>query len=130
MVVPDLLDWFEAPFVTLRPYFGQPIRVEEYAEGGHYVVKAELAGVDPEKEAEVTIGDGYLTIRAERHATVEGAHRSEFRYGAFSRTLTLPADANPDDVTASYADGIVTITIGTKEEKAETARKVEIKPAK
>lgn len=129
-VVPDLLDWFEMPFLPLRPYFTQPIKVEEYAEDGRYVVKAELAGIDPEKDAEITVGDGYLTISAERHATVEGAHRSEFRYGAFSRTLSLPADANPDDVTASYANGIITITIGTKEEEAEKARKIEIKPAK
>jgi HSP20 family protein len=129
-VVPDLIDWFEAPFVTLRPYLAQPIRVEEYAEDGRYVVKAELAGIDPAKEAEVAVGDGYLTIRAERHASVEGAHRSEFRYGVFSRTLPLPAGANPDDVTAAYADGILTITIGTKENKAEQAKKIEIKAAK
>ena len=129
-VVPELMDWFEAPFFTLRPYLTQPIKVEEYAEDGRYVVKAELAGIDPEKDAEVTVGDGYLTIRAERHATMEGAHRSEFRYGAFSRTLSLPAAANPDDVTACYAAGIVTITIGTKEVRDESARRVEIKPAK
>ena len=126
-VVPDLIDWFEAPFMTLRPYLAQPIRVEEYAEDGHYVVKAELAGIDPEKDAEVTVGDGYLTIRAERHDKVEGTHRSEFRYGVFSRTLSLPADANVDDVTAAYADGILTVTIGIKMEKGESARKIEIK---
>ena len=126
-VVPDLIDWFEAPFVTLRPYLAQPIRVEEYTEGGRYVVKAEIAGIDPEKDAEVTVGAGYLTIRAERHETVEGAHRSEFRYGAFSRTLSLPADANPDDVTAAYAHGILTVSVGVKEAKQEDARKVEIK---
>lgn len=129
-VVPDLIDWFEAPFVTLRPYLAQPIRVEEYSEDGHYVVKAELAGIDPAKEAEVTVGGGYLTIRAERHASVEEAHHSEFRYGVFSRTLALPADADADDVTAAYADGILTVTVGTKASKAEEAKKVEIKTAK
>ena len=129
-VVPDLLDWFEAPFITLRPYLGQPIRVEEYAEDGHYVVKAELAGIDPEKEAEVTVGAGYLTIHAERHEKVEATHRSEFRYGSFTRTLSLPADADIDDVTAAYADGILTVTIGTKhEEEAAPVRKIEIKTA-
>ena len=129
-VVPDLIDWFEAPFVTLRPYLAQPIRVEEYAADGRYIVKAELAGLDPAKEAEVTVGAGYLTIRAERHDTVEGPHRSEFRYGVFSRTLALPADANPDDVTADYADGILTVTVGAKEAQAEQVRKIEISTAK
>jgi HSP20 family protein len=125
-VVPGLIDWFEAPFASLRPYLAQPIRVEEYTEEGHYVVKAELAGINPEKDAEVTVGDGYLTIRAERHASKEGARHSEFRYGAFSRTLSLPADANPDDVTATYADGILTVTIGTRASKAGQAKKITI----
>lgn len=126
-MVPDLIDWFEAPFVTLRPYLAQAIRVEEYLEDGHYVVKAELAGIDPEKDAEVTVGPGYLTIRAERHDTFEGAHRSEFRYGSFSRTLSLPDNADPDDVSANYSHGILTVTIGIKEEKSESAKKIEIK---
>ena len=129
-VVPDLIDWFEAPFMTLRPYLAQPIRIEEYTEDGHYVVRAELAGIDPAKDAEITVGAGFLTIRAERHETVEGTHRSEFRYGAFSRTLSLPGDANPDDVTATYTDGILTVSVGIKEDKHEAMRKVEIKPAK
>ena len=129
-VVPDLIDWFEAPFVTLRPYLAQPIRVEEYTADGRYIVKAELAGLDPAKEAEVIVGDGYLTIRAERHDKVEGLHRSEFRYGVFSRTLSLPADANPDDVTAGYADGILTVTVGVKEAQADQVRKIEITTAK
>jgi HSP20 family protein len=126
-MVPDLIDWFEAPFITLRPYLAQPIRIEEYTEDGRYVVKAELAGIDPAKDAEVTVGAGFLTIRAQRHDTVEGTHRSEFRYGSFSRTLALPGDANPDDVTAAYADGILTVSVGVKEDKPESARKVEIK---
>ncbi len=129
-VVPDLIDWFEAPFVTLRPYLAQPIRVEEYAEDGKYVVKAELAGIDPEKDAEVTVRAGYLTISAERHDKVEGAHRSEFRYGSFTRTLSLPADANPDDVTAAYDNGILTVTVGVKEAEARSAKKVEITVAR
>ena len=105
-IVPDLVDWFEEPFLTLRPYLGQPIRIEEYADGDHYLIRAELAGIDPEKDVEVTVGSGYLTIRAERSDKIEGKHRSEFRYGSFSRTLSLPVNADEDAVTASYHDGI------------------------
>jgi HSP20 family molecular chaperone IbpA len=128
-VVPDLIEWFEAPFVTLRPYLGQPIKVEEYTEKGHYVVKAELAGVDARNDADVIVGPGYLTIHAERHSVVEETHRSEFRYGSFSRTLSLPSDANPDDATAEYADGILTVSIGIKQDKPESARRIEITTA-
>ena len=86
-VFPDLVEWFEEPFMTLRPYLAQPIRVEDYLDDDHYVVRAELAGIDPEKDVEVTVGAGYLTIHAERHDKTEGKHRSEFRYGAFTRSL-------------------------------------------
>src|SRR5882724_9315389 len=86
---PDLVEWFEEPFLTLRPYLAQAIRVEDFIEGDHYLVRAELAGIDPEKDVEVTVGSGYLTIRAERHDKTEGKHRTEFRYGAFTRSLPL-----------------------------------------
>jgi len=124
---PDLVDWFEAPFMTLRPYLAQPIRIEDYVEDDHYVIRAELAGIDPEKDVEITVGSGYLTIRAERADKTEGKHRSEFRYGSFTRSMTLPPTANEDDVTASYRDGILTISVGLKAEKTESARKIEIK---
>jgi HSP20 family protein len=60
---PDLVEWFEEPFLTLRPYLGQPIRIEDFVEGDHYMVRAGLAGIDPEKDVEVTVGSGYLTGR-------------------------------------------------------------------
>lgn len=126
---PDLVDWFEEPFLTLRPYLGQAIRVEDFIEGDHYLVRAEMAGVDPEKDVEVAVGSGYLTIHAERHDKTEGKHRTEFRYGSFSRTLPLPGDANFDDITASYAHGILTISVGLKAEKEKEVKKIEVKPA-
>jgi HSP20 family protein len=126
---PDLVEWFEEPFVTLRPYLGQPIRVEEYTEDDHYVVRAELAGVDPQKDVEITVGGGYLTIRAERHEKSEGKHRSEFRYGSFTRSMPLPADANEEDVTATYHDGILTISAGLHVARKEEVKKIEVKAA-
>jgi len=125
-IFPDLMDWFEEPFLTLRPYLGQPIRVEEYVEDDHYLIRAELAGIDPEKDVEVTVGSGYLTIRAERSDKIQGKHRSEFRYGSFSRTLTLPVNADEDAVTASYRDGILTVSVGLKTEEKKSAKKIEV----
>ena len=128
-VFPDLVDWFEAPFLTLRPYLAQPIRMEDYIENNHYMVRAELAGIDPEKDLEVTVGPGYLTIHAERSDHSEGKHRSEFRYGSFTRTLALPEMADEDDVTATYRDGMLTVSVGLKEAKKEAAKKIEVKAA-
>ena len=88
---PELVEWFEEPFLTLRPYLAQPIRIEDFVEDDLYLVRAELAGIDPAKDVEVTVGAGFLTIRAERHDKTEGKHRTEFRYGSFSRSLPLPA---------------------------------------
>jgi HSP20 family protein len=123
---PDLVDWFEEPLLTLRPYLAQPIRVEEYAEDNRYLVKAELPGMDPSTDLEVTVASGCLTIHAERSDKTEGKRRSEFRYGSFTRSLTLPPSAVEDDVTASYDAGILTVSIGLKGEK-EAARKIEVK---
>ncbi len=125
-VLPDLMDWFEAPFMTLRPFLVQPIRVEEFVEGDRYVIRAELAGLNPEKDIEVTVESGYLTIHAERSDTTEGKHRSEFRYGSFTRSLALPATADENDITASYRDGILTVSVGLKTEKKEPAKKIEV----
>jgi HSP20 family protein len=127
---PDLVDWFEEPFLTLRPYLAQAIRIEDCIEGDRYLVRAELAGIDPEKDVEVTVGSGYLTIHAERHDKTEGKHRTEFRYGSLSRSLPLPGDADTDDVTASYGHGILTVSVGLKTEKKAEVKKVEVKPAK
>ena len=129
-VIPDFIDWFEEPFLNLKPYLVQPIRIEDYTEDGHYVVRAEIAGIDPEKELDVSVGAGYLSIRAERSSHVEGKHRSEFRYGAFSRTVALPAGADPADVTAEYAGGILTIKVALKSEHQEAVTKIPVSISK
>lgn len=125
-VVPDLIDWFEEPFLTLRPYLGHAIKVEDYTQDGHYVIRAEVPGIDPEQELEVTAGAGYLTIRAVRSGKIEDKHRTEFRYGSFSRTVELPPNADANDVTASCDKGILTIKLGLKGEQREAMTRVQV----
>ena len=127
---PDFIDWFEEPFLTLRPYLGQPIRIEDYTEDGHYVVRAEIAGIDPEEDLEVTAGAGMLAISARRSGVVEDRHRSEFRYGSFRRAIELPAGADSDDVTADYAQGILTVKIGLRGEQKPAAKKIPVTATK
>jgi HSP20 family protein len=129
-IFPELMDWFEEPFLTLRPYLTQPIKVEDYVEEDKYMIRAELPGIDPEHDVEVTTGAGYLTIRAERHDKAESKHRTEFRYGSFTRTLVLPATADQDAVTASYEHGILTVTVPVKPGKKETVKKIEVSAIK
>ena len=62
----DMVDWLEAPWAVLRPMTGHLMRVEDFVQDGSYVVRAELPGIDPEKDVEVTVANGILTIKAER----------------------------------------------------------------
>jgi len=125
-LVPDFIEWFEEPFVTMRPYLGHAIKVEDYTEDGHYVLRAEIAGIDPEKELELWAGSGYLTIRAVRPGKLEDKHRTEFRYGPFSRTVQLPPDADTDNVTTEYSHGILTIKLGLKGQQRGAMRRVQV----
>ena len=123
----DLVDWLESEFPTfgrLQP-FGilQMLRVEEFRDGIEYVVRAELPGIDPDNDLELTVQDGVLTLRAERKEEQRETHRSEFRYGTFSRSLALPPGTDENDVRATYRDGILEIRVGMKpEEKGEPRR--------
>ncbi len=100
------------------------IKVEEYVDGDRLVVRAEVPGVDPE-DIEVAIDDGRLSIRAERRSRTESSEnggRSEFRYGSFSRVLTLPEEVEDDDIEASCSDGILEVKI-PYEDNTPTSRK-------
>jgi HSP20 family molecular chaperone IbpA len=89
-------------------------RVEGFMADGRYIVRAELSGFDLEKDMEVTVGPGYLTIKAEQAEKSEGMHQAEFSHGSFTRTVPLPAEADSDDVTADCDHGILTVSIGLK----------------
>lgn len=46
----DLFEWLESPLTILRPLGGNALRMENYVKDGYYVLRAELPGVDPEKD--------------------------------------------------------------------------------
>lgn len=102
------------------------MRIEELTEDDHMVVRAELPGVDPAKDVDISIDHGRLRIRAERRERSEtedeGRTRSEFRYGSFERTVPLPPGATEDDVKATYRDGILEVRVPVDGEKAEARR--------
>ncbi|WP_055586617.1 Hsp20/alpha crystallin family protein [Peterkaempfera griseoplana] len=125
---PDLPDWFES--LASRPGWpGLPdlatLRIEQYPEGDRYVVKAEIPGIDPGRDLEVTVQEGMLTLQAERTEESRDKDRSEFRYGSLSRTVTLPVGAREDDIRAEYSAGILTISIGMQQEAA-SPRRIEV----
>ncbi len=124
----ELFDWLEGEFPPrFRPFTGgHAMRVEDYVEGGQYILRAELPGIDPEKDVEVTVRDGVLSVKAERREEKREGQRSEFRYGAFARTISLPAGADENDVTATYKDGILEIRAGVKAEETAEAKQIRV----
>ena len=91
------------------------LRVEEFHEGDDLVVRAEIPGVDPDKDIEVTLTDGVVRIEAHRQEKTEhkekDGYRSEIRYGSFSREFSVPRSVTMDDVKASYTDGILEVRV-------------------
>ena len=111
---------------SLRSFFdGNLMRLEDETKNGFYEVRAELPGVDPTDDIEVTVHDGRLTIKAERTQTSESNGHSEFSYGSFARTVALPAGADEDDINATYDRGILTVTVPLSEDHP-TEKRVEV----
>ncbi|SDQ31432.1 Molecular chaperone IbpA, HSP20 family [Thermostaphylospora chromogena] len=123
---PELLDWLEAPFASLLPSSAQTIRVEDYVKDGRYVLRAELPDIDPDKDVEITIAGGILTIRAERQEEHKDQYRTEFRYGSFTRSIALPQGADENDVKATYDKGILEISVKIAEPQRASGRRIEI----
>jgi HSP20 family protein len=102
------------------------LRVEEYREDGTLVVRAEMPGIDPDKDVELTVSDHTLRVRAERRQETKSedkkGFRSEFRYGSFTRLVPLPAGATVEDVKASYADGILKVRIPVDNDEAASKK--------
>jgi HSP20 family protein len=124
----DMVDWLEAPLAMLRPATTHVMRLEDYVKDGSYVIRAELPGMDPAKDVDITVSGGVLTIRAERHEDEIGKHHSEFHYGTFSRSVTLPAGADKEHIDAVYGHGILEVTVPVADTSAtESARKIPIR---
>jgi HSP20 family protein len=97
-------------------------------EGNKLVVRAELPGLKPE-EVEINVAGDTLTISGEKKTDKKEEKENFFyrerRYGAFRRTVQLPASVDAEHVEASYHDGVLTVTL-PKDQKS-MPRRVEVK---
>lgn len=134
----DLSKW--APSDMLEPVrrfldgdltMASSIKVEQFQDGNTLVVRAEVPGIDPDRDVDVSVSEGMLHIRAEREEKSEhkskNGYRSEFRYGSFTRSIALPAGAKEEDITASYKDGVLEVRAPAPVTAAgETAKKIRV----
>ncbi len=84
-----------------------------------YLIKAELPEIRKE-DVRVTVQDGILSIAGERKFESEEKgrrfHRVERAFGSFNRTFMVPTDADPEEVTAEFTDGLLQIHLPKSEQ--------------
>jgi HSP20 family protein len=96
-----------------------------------YLVTVELPGVEAD-DLEITMEDGLLTIQGERHFAHDSSeqqfHRVERRYGAFRRSITLPAQVQAEQIEASFDNGVLQIVVPKMEEA--TPKRIQVRPGR
>lgn len=117
---------FDGVGTSLMPSSGFP-RVEVIESERDVKVQAELPGME-EKDIEVTLHNGVLTIRGERQSENEDKHRrvSERYYGQFDRRIVLPAEVDGDNVTASFQKGVLTVTLPKTAREVQDVKRIRI----
>lgn len=138
------MNWLRTEIDRLFDDFGQPSRsifnfgtrtapvpaLEFGDTGTAYRLTAELPGLT-DKDVTVEIANGVLTVAGEKSEDKEtnegGCLISERRYGAFSRKVTLPDDADANAINARFEHGLLTVTIDKDKKAAQQKRTIAIK---
>ena len=123
-------DWLRFPI--RRAFLGDGFEVgppvDVYETEGEVVVKAELPGVQKE-DISLTLEEGGLVLcgesKHEEEVNEDGYHRKEIRRGSFRRLVPLPSAVKPDEVTATFDNGILTVRAPKAPE--DTGKKIEVK---
>lgn len=120
--LPGLLEWFDLNRPSTLTDLTHYIPVESYTEDGTFVLRADLPGVDPDRDIEVSVVGDVLTIRAERHEQDHHDGHSEVRYGSFTRSVRLPQGSRAGDVAARYDAGVLVVSVPTPAPSTEPIR--------
>jgi HSP20 family protein len=96
-----------------------------------YLVTVELPGVEAD-DLEITFEDGLLTIQGERRFAHDSSeqqfHRVERRYGAFRRSITLPAHVMAEGIEATADDGVLQVVVPKMEEAKP--KRIQVRPGR
>ncbi len=121
--------WFDWPS---REGFGHLLpSLDLSEEGSTYEVSVELPGMD-EKNIELTVDDGVLTIKGEKKEEKEEKEKnyvlSERRYGSVHRSISIPDDVDDGKIEAKFDKGVLTVSLAkTAQKKKQSAKKIPIR---
>ena len=118
----ELNSLFEVPWGSLNRtgqlFSGWSPALDLYQNNDNFVAFVELPGMRKE-DIEISLHDGNLNIAGERKSSSsngEQAERTERYVGNFRRSISLPAPVDANKVSATYRDGILTVTMPKAEE--------------
>lgn len=127
----DLWRGFEMPMSARfdRALGSVAPRIEMAETDAAITLRAELPGLE-EKDVELTLADNVLTVsgekKTEREEKETGVAYSECAYGAFQRRIPLPADVVEEQVTATFRNGVLTVTLPKSPKSQEKVRRIHI----
>ena len=120
----------ERPYISLFPKLGWDLAVDLFEEEGSVVAKMSLPGVKTE-ELDITIDEDMLTVTGTREEEKEtdkkDYYSKEIRRGAFTRSVSLPKAVDGSKAEATYADGVLKITMPVV--KGQEKRSVKVRVA-
>jgi HSP20 family protein len=129
---------FDEPFWSRRwPLFRAGVgaeanwapKVDVFEKDNRLITRVDLPGVKKEDVA-VEVTDGHLELSGERKRETEekkdNVYRTEREYGSFYRTVALPEGVKLEDVKATFADGVLEVSVPLPVRPEAKARKVEI----
>ena len=118
------------PFRRRELTWGAAPTVDIVEKNDAYEVTAELPGMN-EKNIEVKLANGVLTIRGEKQEEKEEKkkdyHLQERRFGSFERHFAVPEGVDTDKIEASFKKGVLSITLPKKPEAIKAGKKIEVK---
>lgn len=104
--------------------------VDVFSREGDFVVEVELAGIDPDKDVEVSVEDDVLVIKGEKSREREVAEADRYlferSYGSFERRIPLPEGVDVDAISAGYEKGVLTVTAPVVAPAEHAAKKVPV----
>ncbi len=126
----DLDEWFDEPDAMSWEASDLAFpKIEAYEKDGHYVVKADLPGMNP-KDVHVTVEGDHLLIRGERKEDKETRRKNFYRrevfYGSFERAVPLPEEVKTEGLKAKVHDGVLEIKAPCKKGHLNSKKEIQI----